>query len=51
MGGLTERQKDERDLQVLKDYDDGASVDILAHRYRTTQCYVKRLLKEALGDG
>jgi hypothetical protein len=50
---MTERQRDERDLKILRDYESTTprpTVVILAHRHSTTQRYVKTLLREALFD-
>lgn len=47
---MTEREKDERDLRILKQYEMKVPVRELARRHNTTREHVDRLIEEALGD-
>ena len=47
---MTERERDERDLNILREYEGGISFHAILHRYGVTTAYLKRLLREAL-DG
>ena len=51
MANMTPRQKDERDLALLRDYEAGWSVDDLVREYKSTKPYVLKLITEALRDG
>ena len=46
-----QRQQDERDLAILREYEAGADPTYLTKRYRSTKQYVNKLIKEALTDG
>jgi len=46
-----QRQQDERDLAILREYEGGADPAYLTKRYRSTKQYVNKLIKEALTDG
>ena len=51
MGGvyaMTEREKDERDLAALKQYEMGVSKRELMRRHGVTKYYLNKLIKEAL---
>lgn len=45
---MTERQQDERDLAILKQYEMGVSKRELVRRHGVTKHYLNKLLKEAL---
>lgn len=47
---MTERQKDERDLTILAQYEVGVSKAELMRRHSVSKSYVYKLIKEAL-DG
>jgi Mor family transcriptional regulator len=45
---MTTRERDERDLAILRDYEAGWAVNDLVRKYKSTTPYVKRLIEEAL---
>ena len=45
---MTERDKDERDLAMLRDYEAGLSVNELRLKYRSTAQYINKLIEDAL---
>lgn len=48
VGAMTEREKDERDLAALKQYEMGVSKRELMRRHGMTKYYLNKLIKEAL---
>lgn len=48
---MTERDKDERDLRILKQYEMGTPKAHLVKRFGVTKHHVYKLIKEALDDG
>lgn len=48
IGGMTERERDERDLNILTAYENGATKASLVRSYRVTLHYINKLIKEAL---
>ena len=47
---MTERERDERDLKILRSYEFGAAKKRLAEEYNVPVSYIGELLKEAFGD-
>ena len=45
---MTERQKDERDLRILAQYEAGTSKAELIRQHGVSKSYVYKLIKEAL---
>jgi hypothetical protein len=44
---MTERERDERDLQILRLLDDGATKASIMRVYKVTLQYINKLLKES----
>jgi Mor family transcriptional regulator len=44
---MTERERDERDLNILTAYENGATKASLVRSYRVTLHYINKLLKES----
>ena len=49
-GHMTEREKDERDLRILKQYEMGVSKLELMRRHDVGKKYLYKFLREALAD-
>lgn len=45
---MTERERDERDLAILRDYEAGAPKAHLMRDYGVTRHYIYKLIEEAL---
>lgn len=51
VGGMTERELDERDLMFLDMSAEGATIAEIAELFDVDREYVARLVREAWGDG
>jgi hypothetical protein len=47
---MTERERDERDLVALRQYEMGVSKRELVRRHGMTKYYLNKLIREALDD-
>lgn len=47
---MTEHERDQRDLRILKQYDKGVVKMQLAKRHAVSRHYVDRLIRGALGE-
>ena len=47
---MTERERDERDLVILRDYEGGTPKTHLMRNYGVTKSYIYKLIGEALDD-
>lgn len=47
---MTERERDERDLNILTAYENGATKASLVRSYKVTLQYINKLIKEAAGE-
>lgn len=45
---MTPRERDERDLEILRLWQSGCSLEELTKRFKLTRTYTTKLIKEAL---